>query len=200
MKIKLTTALYYFKERLFLTIMKTFIFLFCTTVFSFTARNAFSQEKIKIDHDQLVTVDQVFKIIKKQTDYRFIYPKELFNEAPKVQLKKGEIFVTKLLEQSLTNNKFYFEVSNGSTIVIKENLKPVVVRKEVQSIEISGKVVDGSGQPLTGANILEKGTTNGTQADFDGSFKLTVKDKNAVLVVSLYRFFSKRSSFKVENN
>jgi TonB-linked SusC/RagA family outer membrane protein len=191
MKIKLTTALYYFKERLFLTIMKTFIFLFCTTVFSFTPRNAFSQEKIIIDHDQLVTVDQVFKIIKKQTDYRFIYPKELFNEAPKVQLKKGEIFVTKLLEQSLTSNKFHFEVSNGSIIVIKENAKPVVVLKEIQRIEVSGKVVDGSGQPLIGANILEKGTKNGTLADLDGNFKLTVKDKNAVLVVSYTGFLIK---------
>jgi TonB-linked SusC/RagA family outer membrane protein len=191
MKIKLTTALSYFKERLLLTIMKTFIFLFCTTVFSFNSGNSFAQERIKIDHDQLVTIDQVFKIIKKQTDYRFIYPKELFNEAPKVQLKKGEIFVTKLLEQSLTSNKFYFEVSNGSTIVIKENVKPVVVHKEIQGIEISGKVVDGSGQPLVGANILEKGTTNGTQADFDGNFKLTVKDKNAVLVVSYTGFLIK---------
>lgn len=196
MKIKLTTALSYFKERLFLTIMKTFIFLFCTTVFSFTTRNAIAQEKIKIDHDQLVTVDQVFKIIKKQTDYRFIYPKELFNEAPKVYLKKGEIFVTKLLEQSLTNNKFYFEVSNENTIVIRENLKPVEVRKEVQGIDISGKVVDGLGQPLTGANILEKGTTNGTQADFDGNFKLSVKDRNAVLVVSYTGFLVKEVSLK----
>ncbi|MFC5683114.1 SusC/RagA family TonB-linked outer membrane protein [Flavobacterium sp. MAHUQ-51] len=200
MKIKLTIALSRFKERLFLTIMKTFIFLFCTTVFSFNARDAFSQEKIKIDHDQLVTVDQVFKIIKKQTDYRFIYPKELFSEAPRVQLKKGEIFVTKLLEQSLTNNKFYFEVANGSTIVIKENLKPVVVRKEVQSIEISGKVVDVSGQPLIGANVLEKGTTNGIQTDIDGNFKLTIKDKNAVLVVSYMGFLVKEVPVNSKTN
>lgn len=198
MKIKLTTALSYFKERLLLTIMKTFIFLFCTTVFSFNSGKTFAQEKIKIDHDQLVTVDQVFKIIKKQTDYRFIYPKELFNEAPKVQLKKGEIFVTKLLEQSLTSNNFYFEVSNGSTIVIKENLKPIVVRKEMQSIEVSGKVIDGSGQPLVGANVLEKGTANGTQADFDGNFKLSVKDKNAVLIVSYTGYLMKEVPVKLK--
>lgn len=200
MKIKLTIALSRFKERLFLTIMKTFIFLFCTTIFSFNARDAFSQEKIKIDHDQLVTVDQVFKIIKKQTDYRFIYPKELFSESPKVQLKKGEIFVTKLLEQSLTSNNFYFEVSNGSTILIKGKSKAVVASKEMQSIEVTGKVVDASGLPLIGANVLEKGTTNGTQVDVDGNFKLTVKDKNAVLVVSYIGFLIKEVPLNSKTN
>lgn len=191
MKIKLTTALSYCKERLILTIMKTLIFLFCTTVFSFSAKNAFAQEKIKIEHDQLVTVDQVFKIIKKQTDYRFIYPKELFSESPKVQLKKGEIFVTKLLEQSLTNNKFYFEVSNGSTIVIKENLKPVVIQKEIKSITISGKIIDGSGQPLAGATILLKGTNKAVTSDFDGKFTIVVPDSKSVLIVSFVGFDAK---------
>ena len=59
-------------------------------------------------------------------------------------------------------------------------------------------MVDGSGQPLTGANILEKGTTNGTQADFDGSFKLTVKDKNAVLVGSFTGFLVKEVPLKLK--
>jgi TonB-linked SusC/RagA family outer membrane protein len=53
---------------------------------------------------------------------------------------------------------------------------------------VSGKVLDGNGEPLAGANILEKGTVNGTQADFDGNFSLTVANSNAVLVVSYIGF------------
>jgi len=58
----------------------------------------------------------------------------------------------------------------------------------VQTVGISGTVVDGQNNPLPGASIVEKGTTNGTQADFDGNFTLTVADLNAVLVVSYIGF------------
>ena len=53
-----------------------------------------------------------------------------------------------------------------------------------QNIDVNGVVTDENGLPLAGANILEKGTSNGAQADFDGNFSLTVADSNAILVVS----------------
>ena len=40
---------------------------------------------------------------------------------------------------------------------------------------VTGTVVDASGAPLPGANVLVKGTTNGTQTDFDGHFTLNVQ-------------------------
>jgi iron complex outermembrane receptor protein len=51
-----------------------------------------------------------------------------------------------------------------------------------QAQEVSGTVSDASG-PLPGASVLEKGTTNGTQTDFDGNYILTAQD-GAVLIVS----------------
>lgn len=48
---------------------------------------------------------------------------------------------------------------------------------------ISGNVSDNTG-PLGGATVVEQGTTNGTQTDFDGNFTITVSDANATLVVS----------------
>lgn len=41
-------------------------------------------------------------------------------------------------------------------------------------IDISGTVTDHTGEPLIGASILEKGTTNGTITNIDGQFKLSV--------------------------
>ena len=52
-----------------------------------------------------------------------------------------------------------------------------------QKIEVSGTVVDQSGETIIGASILEKGTTNGTVTDFDGNFKLTTQS-GAKIVVS----------------
>ncbi|GAA4279622.1 SusC/RagA family TonB-linked outer membrane protein [Gaetbulibacter aestuarii] len=58
---------------------------------------------------------------------------------------------------------------------------------------ISGTVTDATGFPLAGANVIEKGTTNGAQTDFDGNFSLTVPD-NAVLVVSYIGYLTKEIS------
>jgi TonB-linked SusC/RagA family outer membrane protein len=52
---------------------------------------------------------------------------------------------------------------------------------------ISGTVTDASGEPLIGANVVEKGTTNGNITDWDGKFVLTVGN-NAVLQVSYVGF------------
>jgi len=49
--------------------------------------------------------------------------------------------------------------------------------------KVRGVVTDKGGSPLPGATIQEKGTSNGTTADFDGVFKITVKD-DATLVIS----------------
>lgn len=52
-----------------------------------------------------------------------------------------------------------------------------------QENTISGVVTDTSGEVLMGVNIIEKGTTNGTQTDFDGKFNLNV-EANKILVFS----------------
>ncbi|TXG38641.1 SusC/RagA family TonB-linked outer membrane protein [Seonamhaeicola maritimus] len=58
-----------------------------------------------------------------------------------------------------------------------------------QNINISGVVSDESGQPLTGANILVKGTTSGAQTDFDGNYSISAAG-DATLVVSYLGFIT----------
>jgi hypothetical protein len=50
--------------------------------------------------------------------------------------------------------------------------------------KISGTVVDENNQPLPGTSVLEKGTTNGTETDFEGKFILNAKSNTGVLVIS----------------
>ncbi len=59
-----------------------------------------------------------------------------------------------------------------------------------QETTITGTILDSNNQPLAGASIVEKGTTNGTQTDFDGNFQLDVSNPDAVLVVSYIGFAS----------
>ncbi|MBD1262106.1 SusC/RagA family TonB-linked outer membrane protein [Maribacter polysiphoniae] len=60
-----------------------------------------------------------------------------------------------------------------------------------QATPVSGVVVDDQGIALPGANVLEKGTTNGVVTDFDGNFTISVEDANATLSVSYIGFETK---------
>src|SRR3989337_3199096 len=60
----------------------------------------------------------------------------------------------------------------------------VQASKAIGAFNVSGRVTDETGQPLPGVNILEKGTTNGTTTDSNGSYKLTVTDGNVTIVFS----------------
>lgn len=42
-------------------------------------------------------------------------------------------------------------------------------------ILVSGRILDSSGQPVPGASVIEKGTTNGVNTDIDGKFSISVK-------------------------
>ncbi|WP_170245250.1 SusC/RagA family TonB-linked outer membrane protein [Gelidibacter salicanalis] len=152
--------------------MKTFIFLLCTTAFSFNTENSFAQHTITISQDQLVTVDDVFKIIKKQTNYLFIYPKNLFKNTPKIELKKGEIKIEKILQQSLEINNLSFELTDEKTILISEKSTASSISKlkiEIQQ-EIKGTVTDAQGLVLPGVSVMIKGTNKGTVTNFDGEY------------------------------
>ena len=52
-----------------------------------------------------------------------------------------------------------------------------------QQITVNGVVLDSQGEPIIGANILVKGTSNGTITDLDGNFQLSA-DADAILVFS----------------
>ncbi len=56
---------------------------------------------------------------------------------------------------------------------------------------VSGKITSDNGEPLVGASIVEKGTSNGAITDLDGNFKLDVSSGKAILVVSFVGYETK---------
>lgn len=188
--------------RVLILIMKAFVFLLCTAVFGITTGKSFSQEKISIEVDKVVSVDEVFDIIQDQTKYRFLYPADLFTNAPKVQLKKGEIGVDELLNQSLSHSSVEFELIQKNRIVIRErdHSDNATEVSQQQQFDVTGMVVDDEGGPLPGASIVEMGTLNGTQTDFDGNFSLSVANENAVLKISYIGFATKEIAINGQQN
>lgn len=182
MEIKLTNVLFFFRKKLLIVIMRSFIFLFCIAAFSLSPLDIASQNsKIKIKTDKSLTVDEVFDLIMKQTDYKFVYQEGIFDKHPSIDLKKGVISTNKLLQESLDSDDYNLVLSENNTILIK---KKSIISSLFQRQKVSGKITDANGLPIVGATILVKGTTTGTISNFDGSYSITIPSTDNVLVVS----------------
>ena len=59
-----------------------------------------------------------------------------------------------------------------------------------QGKKVTGVVVDGTGEPVIGANVVVKGTTNGTITDFDGNYTIEGVPADGVLVISYIGYLS----------
>jgi len=66
-----------------------------------------------------------------------------------------------------------------------------------QNRTVSGAIVDQTGEPLIGVNVVEKGTSNGTVSDADGNFHLKVNGDKATLVFSFIGYTTQELSATV---
>lgn len=195
MKNKLTNVPMAQKRGLLMLIMRTFIFLMCTTVFGLTSSRVLSQNtKINIRKDQVVTIDEVFKIIKGQTDdYVFIYPENLFDDFPKVKLEKGIVKLSDLLEKSLLGADVNLTITPNKMILIKKKSP-----EDMQQRIITGTITDQNGEPIPGVTVLVKDKTGvGTATDMNGRYTLSVPNIESVLIFSSVGF--KTQMIKVGN-
>lgn len=86
-------------------------------------------------------------------------------------------------KRGLANSKFLTAVAisalflgSGNAMATQTNTNSSLgVTEQLQAQTVSGLVVDASGEPVIGASVVEKGTTNGSITDTDGKFTLTVK-------------------------
>ena len=186
MKIKFKEALLPKNKSILLFIMRSFIFFFCTAIFSFSSGDLASQNAmITVDTDKIVTIEEMFDLIDRQTEYSFVYKHTLFTNLPAIQLKKGTIDINKLIQKSLSTGDFSVTINKNKTIYIQK--KAPEEAPTYQQV-VSGKITGNGGEPLLGANVVEKGTTNGVTADINGNYSITVSDREAILVFSYIGF------------
>ncbi len=180
--------------------MKLSILLFFISLFTLQANETYSQQKkITIDLND-VSVQQFLDEIESSSEFRFVYKIKDIDLERKVSIKANKELIASVLDRvfkstttnyNIINKRIYLVERKKAAIDTSDNLDKSSV---IQQVNISGTVVDENGIPLSGANILEKGTTNGTQADFDGNFSLGVSSNDAVLVISFVGYVTQEVS------
>lgn len=187
----------------FLLIMRTAIFLLFTCVFISVAETGYSQNaKVTLNKNK-VDLKEVLNEIESQTDYLFIYNNEVnTNKTVSVKTKNGT--VRNVLTHVLKDSDIDF-VMEGNHIILsflekKLNEKNAEKAETIQQQgkTITGTIVDAQGEAIIGANILEKGTRNGTVTDFDGKFTLQVSD-GAVLRISYIGYLEQEVAVESRN-
>ena len=125
------------------------------------------------------TVKELFREIEKQTSYRFSYRDIEINNKGGITISGQGKELKEVLTNELAKQELTYVVS-GNKIIVSPAKKESASAKDKK---ITGKVIDAKGEPVIGATVMEKGTTNGTITDFDGNFTINVSD-NSMLEVS----------------
>lgn len=131
------------------------------------------------------TIKELFREIEKQTSYRFSYRDIEINNKGGITISGQGKELKEVLTNELAKQELAYVVS-GNKIIVSPAKKESVSAKDKKII---GKVIDAKGEPVIGATIMEKGTTNGTITDFDGNFTLNVSD-NSMIEVSYIGYYA----------
>ena len=167
-------------KRLWITFL---FFCFIVTGFMQAANTAFAQTTVTATFKK-ATLSEVLWEVQRQTDFTFVYSTKDVEGINVQNLNVSNEKIAVVLEKCLKDSGLTYSVHNG-VIAIKPIVNEV---KEVaapqQKTKVSGAVIDETGEPIIGANVVVKGTTNGGTTDLDGRFFLEVDHLPVTLIVS----------------
>lgn len=139
--------------------------------------------RVNIQVDNVAT-EKVLSEIEKQTDYLFVYNKKEVDLKRKTSVNAINKTTAEVLSTIFEGTDIIYAIEGENIMLMRKEQNLAVVPDAVQQDnKITGTVLDPTGMPVIGANIMIKGTTNGTITDMDGKFSLDVP-KGAILVVT----------------
>ena len=157
------------------------------------ATESYSQKTTFTISVQDQSVKEVFDYIEQHSEFIIFYLDETIDVNRKVSVNLKDQRVESILEQLFKNTDVTYTINDRQILLSKRNkmteAAPVVAVVQQKKNTVTGVVLDPTGMPVIGANIMVKGTTSGTITDMDGKFSLDV-DKDATLVVSYIGFAS----------
>lgn len=115
-----------------------------------------------------VSVKKAMTELQTKSGYSFVYIAGDVDTDRTVSINASQL--KDAVDQILKGQNVSYEIQ-GKNIVIKKGSQQQVTSSEKKK-KVTGTVKDSNGEPIIGATVVEKGTTNGTVTDFDGNFVL----------------------------
>ena len=173
-------------------IMKASALLLFAGTFSLMAETAHSQTSIVTISRTNAPIEVILDDIESQTEYLFIYKKNVNVEEEKtvevtevpVSTVLDELFYETNVKYKQRGNYIFLSPSGKGTSIVASTVPNDASQDKKQ---VTGIIRDRSGEPLVGVSVIIKGTTNGTATDFDGKFTMEAGDGD-VLEISYIGF------------
>ncbi|NDV84023.1 TonB-dependent receptor [Bacteroides sp. 51] len=153
----------------------------------------FAQE-VSLNYNN-VDLEEVLLSIKKQTGYSLIFSDQVLDVHRKITIKAEKEELPHVLTDLFENSNVAFEIKNKKIYFIPRQQKDST---PTEPNTISGIVSDENGEPIIGANILVKETSNGAISDLEGKFSLINVPKDAILEVSFIGYDNQELKLKNE--
>ena len=174
-------------------IMRITLFLLFVFAFNINAEYANSQNaKISLDIKNS-SIEKVLQTIEKKSDFYFLYSNRLIDVDRTVSVRVENAAISSVLDRLFSSHDVQYEVKGAQIILSPKEMRNIAAELQENSKTIRGTVVDSYGEPIIGANIIEKETRNGTVTDFDGNFSLNVEN-DATLQISYIGYLSQEIS------
>jgi TonB-linked SusC/RagA family outer membrane protein len=157
--------------------MKLSILSLCVSVQTILAVHTYAQKTSLSLNVKNSTIVQILEEIENQSEFNFFYNTKLIDGERRVSVQTDREDVFTVLDQIFSQTNVTYKV------IDKDILLSVAEIAQQQGKTITGIVRDDLGDPVIGANIIVKGTTNGAISDVNGEFQLTVS-QGQVLVFS----------------
>ncbi len=181
-------------RKLFLIMRLSFIMICCCLI-QVSASTYSQNTRLDIKLKDL-SIKELFKEIKDQSDFTFVYNVDDVEKLENVNANFRQSTVEEILDHCLMETSMYYEIRDKVVIIIPKNASKTKI-DQPQKKTITGKVTDTDGAPIVSVTVVVKGTTTGTVTDIDGNFSLDVDQSTKTLVFSFIGMKSQEIS--VEN-
>lgn len=137
------------------------------------------QQKFTFSFEQ-VSIKSIFQYIENNSEFVFMYRNDLLDTSKKISVKAKKKSIEQVLNEILSGSSVIYRINDRQITLMRGN---EAAPQQSDKQPVKGSVKDGKGEPVIGASVVEKGTTNGTITDIDGNFTLNV-NPGAVLEIS----------------
>ncbi|WP_346863399.1 TonB-dependent receptor [uncultured Draconibacterium sp.] len=163
------------------------VFLFLLGISQIFAVESYSQvTKLSLRMSN-VKIEEVLERIEDNSEFFFLYNKELVDVTQRVDVEVKDETITRVLDDLLGGTGIIYTISDRQIVLAVQNGQKNSVDTNTQlqqKITVSGRVTDETGQALPGVTVVVKGTVQGTVTDTDGNYSLTDVSENVTLIFS----------------
>jgi TonB-linked SusC/RagA family outer membrane protein len=130
-------------------------------------------------------ITEVFSELGKQTGVHFFYDESVVENVNTVTIQINNGTIDAVLHELAEQTGLQFKRIDNTVSVSRNPFARIPASTQLQQVKklLTGSVTDDRGEPIIGANVVEKGTTNGTITDIDGRFSISAGEQ-AILQIS----------------